>query len=873
MRILDVYPGRQPLTALIEETERLDRSTLPVIGKSERGRDCKLCKLHEKARNPCIGADGEPGGLLVIGEGPGRDEDQLGRPFIGKSGKLLRRAVDAHWSGPVVYDNAMRCVPGKTKLADSMASACRGYLAQTLDEAEPQRIIALGAWAAFSLFGRKIAPFKTRRGYSFLQTNYLQGPIPVFFVIHPAAALRNSFVRQWWEHDMQWALTTTPTPPPWDAEIRIIEDKADALVAAHHLREHEWISFDVESIGDMYTPEFDIHRITLVGARSDIGYQWDWDALQDPDALAPMLDLLQDDKVAKGGSNVKYDQLACRVRWKIRVRPIKYDTRLMRKLIDPEASGALGPMAELVGMGGFKEAGARQMAAGMRALRKALRPPKPTKKVPNPPPLPTKGTIVPGLALPPRANNAIRAGADPSRYRFAIIDEDEVSRYNGSDALTTDRLTSMFSRALAREPALNRMWEEIVLPGTNALEQVEHWGLATSKEAIEKFDRYLEVQEVAAKKKLDVYPDVNWDSHPQVRELLFKKLGLKAQFLTKGGLESTNKETLLKLKGQHPVVDALVDYRWATHLRGTYAQGMYEHVRPDGRIHPNIKLDGARSGRTSCTDPNLQNIPRAQTPEGKMARDCFVAPPGYVLFEADYSQLELRVAAMLSKDPKMIAIFNEGVDYHLRTAQLISQVAWGIPASAVEDKHRSMAKSVNFGVLYGKTARTLAEEWGISVSKAHIIVNAIMGEFKTLDKWCSARVKEAKTTSFVWTWWKGEQARRRPLYRVADADDYSRSVAEHGAVNSPIQGTASDFCIASLIECVNWILDDAVPGVMLCLPVHDALLFQVRRDMVDETAHTVNEIMTQWDSEGIPLVADFKVGQAWGSMEKYKLAA
>jgi DNA polymerase-1 len=437
---------------------------------------------------------------------------------------------------------------------------------------------------------------------------------------------------------------------------------------------------------------------------------------------------------------------------------------------------------------------------------------------------------------------------------------------------------------------MRRTWDRIVRPASVALERVEAWGVPCDRAQIEQFDQYLYAREQKAKATLDQYaPDVNWRSPDQVATVLFDRLKLKAVALTETGKRSTAEEVLVKLASKHPLPAALVEHRFITRMRGTYASGMLEHVRADRstgypwhRIHPNVKLDGARSGRTSCTDPNLQNIPRPDgSPEGKMARDCFAAPPGYKLVELDYSQLELRVACLLSRDPKMLEIFKSGVDYHLRTAQLVSKLAWGVDDLMQLDKaaakeYRSRAKAVNFGVLYGKGAGGLAAEWGCKVDDAQRVIDLIMGQFKVLDTWCDARLAEARKTGIVWTWWDGENARRRPLWRVADKsqeNDASRNRAENGAVNSPIQGTASDFCIASLTACVDWIEQDCVPGTKLVLPVHDALMFEVRDDMVDEVAHTAAHIMRSWPFGDVPLVVDCKVGQSWGSMVDYDVAA
>jgi uracil-DNA glycosylase family 4 len=1181
---LPIYEDYLPTQAAVEVQEPIDRDSLAELGA--KGRACDRCALGvkyddtdgtwmnpSKLRTPCLGAEGLPGGLLVLSEFPTRDEDTLGRPFVGSAGNTIRAMVKAHWDGPAAFDVALRCAPGRTKLSDKMINQCRPFLKQTIDEVRPTRIIALGNVAGTTLMGRSVTPFTTRGGYSYLRG--YGAPIPVFFLNAPGPAIRNRFLRRWFEEDMKHALTA-PDPPkgPWDAEATVVSTLKLALFAESELATQAWVSFDVETSGTMWNEDFEIISVALCGADDDEVWVWDRAALADPQMLAPLLRLLQNHKVPKGGQNVKYDQLAFRARYGIKVDPIIIDTRLQRKLIDPEADGALGKMAELVGMGGLKEEAQEHMSELVKAVKAAFR-----KKT-----IEKQNEAIEKLKLPEHVEAAIRLGVPVEKFMFALLPHETLTRYNARDALATKRLGVAMQEDIHKEPRLERMWRSHVLPAAVALERIEAWGVGCSKSAITQFDRYLEAREVTLKKTLDQYGDVNWDSRDQVADLLFNKLRLPALKATASGKASTDAETLEALADQtgHPLPKAMLDYRTVTKLRGTYAQGMFEHVRSDGRIHPNIKLDGARSGRTSCirrgtpieivrdvsaqplgvpvedvkvgdlaycyddngnlhirpvvktwargkrklvrvhwrshggrtghldltpdhrlgktdgswceagklvpgdrlfalgrrvrngyayvqptaspelrehrfifeevfgwspeavhhknenkidnrvmnlegmtkavhhshhggentpthlrefrarklksqheagaiprlagerngrwsppsleeatallrahawsvkhaakasgrdfqcfkdhlvrlgfdiedlkrmnrvgrreaivegaakaratrkannhvvmrvevldeedevfdlmieehhnfiagelrskncTDPNLQNIPRAQTDEGKMARDIFVAPPGKVLVELDYSQLELRVAAMLSQDDVMLEIFRSGVDYHLRTAQLVSKVAWGIDPDKVEDKHRSWAKNVNFGVLYGKTARSLAKEWGITIEKAERIVAAIMGNFKKLSKWCDARKAEAQKTGEVWTWWDGELARKRPLWRVADPDDYIASTARNGAINSPIQGTASDFCIASLYEAVQWIEEDGIEDdVKLVLPIHDALLFEVKESMVEEVVGTVTGIMVSHDSAGVPLVADCKVGKAWGSMEKY----
>ncbi len=890
MSRLPIYSEYLQTPAAIELASPVDRDKFAKVGMQDRGRACDRCVLGARVglRTPCIGADGTPGGLLVVGEHPGVNEDATGRPFIGPSGTYLRKVLRQHWNGPVVYDHALRCAPMRgVKIKDRMVNECRGFLTETINEVQPTRVLAVGSWAAISLFGRTV-PMTSRGSYAWLQNE--GKPVPVFFVLSPTHAMRNRFVRAWFEADMEAALTApNPVAAPWEAEATIVTNEKLGLLAERELMKGAWVSFDVETTGSMWNDDFRIISVALCGDKDDDPWVWPASVLDEMTpahveaacrlgarhrieppknpALAALFRILTTTKLAKVGQNVKYDQLAFRARYGITVAPITIDTRLQRKLLEPEADGNLGKMAELVGMGGHKEEAQSFMDVITKRIQSAFRKKSPEKV----------NAALELLNLPPDIEARLRLGEKVDRsMTFGLLPDETLWRYNARDSVVTKKLALFMTDKIEAEPALLRMWKKQVLPAAVALERVEGWGIAASKQAITTFDRFLEVREVATKALLDKHgPGVNWDSPDQVAHLLFHELRLPHGRLTDTGKMSTDAEVLEELtrKTGHPLPTALVDYRFVTKLRGNYAQGMFPHIRKDGRIHPNIKLDGARSGRTSCVDPNLQNIPRAKdSAEGKMARDAFIAPEGFVLLEADYSQLELRVAAMLSGDKLMQEIFASGADYHLRTAQMIARIAWGIDAERVEEKHRSWAKSVNFGILYGKTAGTLAGEWGISRAKAQTVVDAIMGNFKDLEKWCKARQAEAAKTGYIWTWWAGEKARRRPLWQIADQDDARASVARNGAVNTPIQGTASDFCVASLAQCVQWIEQDGIEDlVKLVLAVHDSLMFQVKEDMVDETAQVVNEIMLGHDSNGIQLIADFKVGRSWGSMEKYTL--
>ena len=262
----------------------------------------------------------------------------------------------------------------------------------------------------------------------------------------------------------------------------------------------------------------------------------------------------------------------------------------------------------------------------------------------------------------------------------------------------------------------------------------------------------------------------------------------------------------------------------------------------------------------------MQQIPRASTKLGAMARSCFAAPKGRILIQLDYSQLELRVVAMLSRDKNMIDVLKSGKDYHLRTAQLISKQAWGIESDAVTKAHRTAAKSVNFGLLYGMSLSTLAGRIGCTVGEATKIQRAVYGSFPNLKKWCDDQLRVTRREGVAYTYWNDERARIRPMFRIADPDDYTRKKAEHGSWNTPVQGSASDLCLASLAKCVEWIIKEDYPA-KLVLTVHDSLLFEVDEVKADELLAEISRIMTDWPTNGVPLVVDAEIGYSWGDMK------
>lgn len=865
---------------------------------------CTKCELHEGARTVCMKPEanhGGVGGVLFVSEMPGKHEDSVGRPFAGPSGKYLRGLVAKHAPGvPVVFDNAVRCAPGARETKEAHVAACRPHTAQVLRAARPTRVVALGGWGALAVLGRKPPVTHVRRGHGWWIDEALwpapEAWVPVFFTVNPAAALRNRFVARDFESDLAWALTCEPPKPAaWGATSTLVEDAATAEAACELLRAAEWFAFDTETSGVMHDRDFRVETLTAYPRGARHGLTWDRAALEDEATCAPLRELLRDEAVRKVGHNLKYDALAVWCDPALGVflgEGMHADTRLYRKLLEGEVSGKLEDAAEVVGMGGHKEEAQAEVDAIKRDLAKLAgaphRPPlKSGKARKAPDPLALKRNAGAGVVVPQEALDKIWAGrAEPIQYAYRYLAPAVRQRYNARDALSTALLMEASEGRLAAQANLTRVWRGVMAPAMRVLTRVEKRGIRADRGAIDQFEAYLQAKIDQVEARLGAYGQINYDSPVQLRALLFDRLGLPRVKKTDSGLDSTDGGVLEALEGRHPIIADILENRRLKTLRNRYATGMRGFVRDDGCLHTTFLLDGAGTGRMSSADPNLQNIPRPKdakgNTEGKMARDIFVARPGYVLLELDFSQLELRVAAAIAQDPVMIAMFKSGVDFHTATARLICKIAWGIEQAAwdamteeAQDPYRSATKSVNFGVHYGKTAAGLARDLGCKVHEAQTILDAILGQFKVLKRTMDRTKEAAKKNGGVFAYWDGQPANWRPLYAVADQGEEAsgrRNNAENAAWNTPVQGTAAHFCTASLHP-VQRAWDEEGLDAHIALTVHDSILGEVRADQVDEAEALGRGVMTSWNSMGVPLVVDAKAGDRWGSLARRKRAA
>lgn len=849
-----------------------------AVGKEEPSpvdRECTRCSFHEKAKTVCMPADGEPGGLLLIGEMPGKIEDSIGRPMVGVSGKYLRGLLKQWWTGPMAFDNAVRCAPGLVEVKPKHIAACRTYGAQIFAEARPRRVICLGGAAIQSVLNRRPAVTSVRRGYGWF-IDMKENFVPVFYLVNPAYALRNRFVQRAFESDLKWALTCEiPKPDFLRSFTYLVHTSHEAKKVQIDLATDEPITYDVETCGQMGNPDFKIVSVTFWGWTSDYGYTFTEESLQKPKVKKIIKKILESmDIVAQNG---KFDDRASMLHFGANVEHPLVDTRLMRKMLEPDTQANLEVLSEFVGMGGHKEEAKEETAAVCKELRRQANPPSeftPKGK--------RRKIVPPKFPVPELTLEQLKIGAEPMAFAFGFINKTIRYRYNARDTLGTRNYAKKVYPRFQQSPEIQLMWKEVVRDANKAIRWIEHWGIAVDKPAIKEFAKYCQLKNKQAYVEIEKHaPGINPNSPPQIAQLLFKKLGLPSIALTDSGAESTNKDVLEALKGKHPMIEHLITFRKYGKLDSTYATGMLAHVRMDGRIHPSFLLDGTETGRLSGREPNLQNIPRPkaskENPDAFMARNIFVAPKGYELIEADFSQLELRIAAMLSQDKVMIEDFKKGIDIHANGAELCCEIAWGIKLADWKkmtkderDPYRSQIKTSIFGKLYGKTNKSMAADFGVNVSVINTITEKIWGRYHRLSRWTDECVTETRRTGEAWTWWNGHKGRRRPIWRIADQDDGSRVHGEHASYNTPVQGTAAEFATASLYPLVDWVLEECVPA-KLVLTVHDSIMFEAHKSVVTEVRDKMKEVMTGHRVDhGIPIVVDFKRGEKWGEMEDWK---
>ena len=401
---------------------------------------------------------------------------------------------------------------------------------------------------------------------------------------------------------------------------------------------------------------------------------------------------------------------------------------------------------------------------------------------------------------------------------------------------------------------MQKLYDDVELPLCNTLYRMEKAGVAIDREQLIQFGEMLAQRIADCETLIYSYSDGNFNinSTKQLGELLFDKLGLPPVKKTKTGY-STNAEVLEKLKAKHPIIPAIMDYRMLTKLKSTYADGLLKVIGEDGRIHTTFQNLVTATGRLSSTEPNLQNIP-VRTDLGAGIRKMFVPKEGYVLVDADYSQIELRVLAHFANDETMRNAFVNGMDIHAVTA---SQV-FNVSVEEVTPLQRRHAKAVNFGIVYGISEFSLSEDLGVSRWEAKVYIDTYLANYKGVRNYMKQVVEDARERGYTSTLY----GRRRYIPELKSSNFNIRSGAERIALNTPIQGTAADLIKLAMLR-VDAALSTCYPEARLILQVHDELIVECPEVIAPEVAQLVSREMEQVAALSVPLTAEAKWGKSW----------
>ena len=439
---------------------------------------------------------------------------------------------------------------------------------------------------------------------------------------------------------------------------------------------------------------------------------------------------------------------------------------------------------------------------------------------------------------------------------FQEIEMTDTTNFTAENADVVYQLFEIFAPQLKKEN-LENLFYDIEMPLMKVLSKMETAGISLDTDWLNKESQDLENDLRNLEQKIfDLSEEeFNMNSPKQLGDILFEKLKLDAKAKkTKTGQYATSEDVLQKLVSKHEIVPLILEYRTYQKLKSTYVDALPTQISPkDHRVHTSFSQTTAATGRLASLNPNLQNIP-IRTKRGQQIRGAFVAKEGYQLISADYSQIELRIIAEISKEDQLISAFQNGEDIHASTAAKL----FGIPLEEVSRDQRSQAKSVNFGIIYGQGAFGLAEQTGLSRTEAKQMIDAYFETYPKLKSYMSSQVEKARTNGFVET----ILGRRRHLKDINSNNFVVKGHAERNAVNAPIQGSAADIIKIAMINIDQKLTEKKLKTKML-LQVHDELIFESPNDELDLVIPIIKKEMESAIETQVPLVVEVGVGKNW----------
>ena len=609
-------------------------------------------------------------------------------------------------------------------------------------------------------------------------------------------------------------MSEPPTPKPSiEREYETLMDQESAQAWFETLRQAGTFAFDTETTSLNY---MDAQLVGVsfcceagkavylplghdyVGVPSQVDFDW---------ALAQLKSLLEDESLLKVGQHVKYDMNVL-ARYDIHVRGIAADTMLESYVLNSTAT-----------------------RHDMDSLAKYY--------------LEESTTSFETLA-----------GKGKKQLTFNQIEIDAAAPYAAEDADITWRLHEALQAKLQDVPSVKRILDDIEIPLVPVLSRIERNGalikpalLAEQSTEIEGRLKQLEAEAFDAAGE-----PFNLSSPKQLQAILFEKQGLPILKKTPKGAPSTAEEVLQELALEYPLPKLIIEHRGLSKLKSTYTDKLPTLLDPHtGRLHTSYHQAVTATGRLSSTDPNLQNIP-VRTAEGRRIRNAFVAPEGYRMVAADYSQIELRIMAHLSGDEGLVRAFGQGDDIHRATAAEVFKVA---PEEVTTDQRRS-AKAINFGLIYGMSAFGLAKQLGTSRKEAATYIEHYFETYPGVQQYMERTREMAREQGFVETL----LGRRLYLPEINARNPMLRQGAERTAINAPMQGTAADIIKCAMLHVDEWLTQSAMDARMI-MQVHDELVFEVAESHLDTFIDSVTRIMESAAQLNVPLLVEVGVGDNW----------
>lgn len=447
-------------------------------------------------------------------------------------------------------------------------------------------------------------------------------------------------------------------------------------------------------------------------------------------------------------------------------------------------------------------------------------------------------------------------GKGAAQIGFDQVDIARATEYAAEDADLTLRLHRHLHPRLEAEPGLDFIYRRIEMPLLPVLARMERTGVLIDTALLKRHSEYLasEMRTLEEKAHAAAGQPFNLNSPKQLAEIFFGQLGLPVLKKTPKGAPSTDEEVLEKLALDFPLPRLVLDYRGLAKLKSTYTDKLPQMVDPaTGRVHTTYSQAVAVTGRLASLEPNLQNIP-VRTPEGRKIREAFVAPPGFVILSADYSQIELRIMAHLSGDARLLRAFQEDADIHRATAAEVL----GLAPAEVTPEQRRMAKAVNFGLIYGMSAYGLATQLGLDRSAAQNYIDRYFARYPGVARYMEETRARARECGYVETLF----GRRLVLPEIKSGNPSRRQAAERAAINAPMQGTAADLIKLAMIAVQGWLDAEGLQS-RLIMQVHDELVLEVAEGELDRVRMRLPELMCGVAELAVPLKVDTGVGPNW----------